>query len=63
MLARWFITEERRYGMHNPPVNFLKRGIRRLVFRLNPRMGDCFFVVARRKPSASGMDNEPALSR
>lgn len=63
MLARWFITEERRYGMHNPPVNFLKRAIRRLVFRLNPRMGDCFFVVARRKPSASGMDNEPALSR
>jgi ubiquinone/menaquinone biosynthesis C-methylase UbiE len=58
MLARWFVTEERLYGMHNPPVNRVKRWLRQLVFRLNRRMGDCFFIVARRKPNGPHLVDE-----
>lgn len=61
MLARWFITEERQYGMHNPPVNRFKRYLRSLVFRLNARMGDCFFVVARRKPNSHHLPDQALL--
>jgi ubiquinone/menaquinone biosynthesis C-methylase UbiE len=63
MLARWFISEERLYGMHNPPVNRLKRWLRKLVFRLNPRMGDCFFIVARRKPNGPQLVDELRRSK
>ncbi len=58
LLARWFVTEERLFGMHNPPVNALKRAIRSLVFRLNSRMGDCLFVVARRKPNGRNLEDD-----
>ncbi|HOD50115.1 MAG TPA: methyltransferase domain-containing protein [Candidatus Hydrogenedentes bacterium] len=63
MLARWFITEERLYGMHNPPVGRLKRWLRGMAFRFNSRIGDCFFVVARRKPNGPGLVDDLRRSK
>ncbi|MFA6242113.1 MAG: methyltransferase domain-containing protein [Candidatus Hydrogenedentales bacterium] len=48
-LAPEFEVIEHRYCMHAPSVNPCKRWLREAAFRLNPRLGDCFFVVARRK--------------
>ena len=48
LLADRFTILERRYCMHTPPVNPVKALLREAVFRLCPRLGDCFFVVARR---------------
>jgi len=48
-LASTFDVLERQHCMHAPSANFLKRLVRESAFRLNPRLGDCFFVVARRK--------------
>jgi len=51
-LQPWFRVIERRYAMHDPPVNRLKAFLREVVFRVNPRLADCFFVVARRHDRA-----------
>jgi SAM-dependent methyltransferase len=45
--ARFNILE-RRFGMHDPPVNVFKRLSRAAAFRVNPRLADWFLVVARR---------------
>lgn len=49
LLDPGFEALERRYGMHDPPAGMVKRVLRELAFRLNPRFGDCFFIVARRR--------------
>ena len=49
LLAPDFDVIERRFGMHNPPVNPMKKLLREAAFRLNQRLADCFFVVARRR--------------
>ena len=49
LLASDFEVVERRFGMHNPPVNPMKKLLREVAFRLNQRLADCFFVVARRR--------------
>jgi SAM-dependent methyltransferase len=49
LLAPGFTIEEHRYGMHSPSLGFAKRLVRESAFVLNPRMADCFFVVARKK--------------
>ena len=43
-----FTVVERRYGMHSPPVNVVKRLLRSAAYRVNPRLADWFLVVARR---------------
>ena len=49
-LETWFEVVERRYAMHDPPVNRLKALLREAAYRINPRFADCFLVVARRNP-------------
>jgi ubiquinone/menaquinone biosynthesis C-methylase UbiE len=51
-LQPWFRLIERRYAMHDPPVNPLKGLLREAAFRANSRLADCFFVVARRRDRA-----------
>lgn len=48
-LAARFDVVDRSYSMHSPAVNPIKKLLREAAFRLNPRLGDCFVVVARRK--------------
>ncbi|MBX7259018.1 MAG: hypothetical protein K1Y02_21830, partial [Candidatus Hydrogenedentes bacterium] len=48
-LAGSFDIVDRAFCMHVPPVNPLKKLLREVAFHMNPRLGDCFFVVARRK--------------
>ncbi|MBI4557947.1 MAG: methyltransferase domain-containing protein [Candidatus Hydrogenedentes bacterium] len=50
LLSPYFMVLEQRYGMHDPPAGRVKRRLREIVFRLNPRLGDCFFIVAKRQP-------------
>lgn len=49
LLAPQFEVIDRGYGMHTPAVSRLKALLRELAFRVNPRLADCFYVVARRK--------------
>jgi SAM-dependent methyltransferase len=49
ILANGFEVLIQRYAMHDPPANPLKAFLRDTAFRLSPRLGDCFFVVARRR--------------
>jgi SAM-dependent methyltransferase len=48
VLGTRFETVERRYAMHDPRAGVVKRALRELAYRMNPRLADCFFVVARR---------------
>jgi acyl transferase domain-containing protein len=48
-IAGTFEPLETRYAMHSPPMNPLKGALREAAFRLNPRLGDCFLVAARRR--------------
>lgn len=48
-LGERFRVVEERYGMHDPPVNAAKRLVREAAWRLRPRLGDCFVLVAQRK--------------
>lgn len=54
LLVPRFTVLERRYGMHTPQVNPVKALVRETVFRLAPRMADCFAVVARRNAPDPG---------
>jgi ubiquinone/menaquinone biosynthesis C-methylase UbiE len=49
LLADGFELVEGQTGMHNPPVNPFKRILRETAYRINPRFGDWFFVVARKR--------------
>ncbi|HOZ46947.1 MAG TPA: methyltransferase domain-containing protein [Candidatus Hydrogenedentes bacterium] len=49
MIASDFEVLECCYGMHTPPAHAVKRLVREVAFRLRPRLGDCFFVIARRR--------------
>jgi len=48
LLVNRFTILERRYCMHDAPCGVLKRLAREAAFRVRPRIGDCFFVAARR---------------
>ncbi|MCX5769573.1 MAG: class I SAM-dependent methyltransferase [Candidatus Hydrogenedentes bacterium] len=48
LLVNNFTVLERRYCMHDPKLNMVKKLVRESAFRFRPRLGDCFFVVARR---------------
>ena len=52
-VAEWlsprFVIAETRYAMHAPLVSAPKRLVRAIAARLNPRLRDCFFVVARKR--------------
>jgi len=52
LLAHDFACLERCYGMHSPRVNPIKTLLRETAYRLNPRLADCFFVVAQRRNEA-----------
>ncbi len=49
LLSPRFDLLERRFAMHNPPVNPVKAALRAVIARAMPRASDCFFVVARRR--------------
>jgi SAM-dependent methyltransferase len=49
LLGPKFDILETRYAMHSPPVNFIKRLLRKSSSTLWPRTSDCFAVATRRK--------------
>ena len=49
LLGDHFEIVARRYAMHNPPINPLKGLLRSTAATLNPRLSDCFFLLARRR--------------
>lgn len=57
LLSPWFIVEECRHSMHNPPSGFFKRLIRNTAVRFNERFSDCFFIVAKKKPHPTQSPN------
>ncbi|MCP4639752.1 MAG: class I SAM-dependent methyltransferase [bacterium] len=48
-IAPWFDVAEVRYAMHSPRTNPLKTLLRATAFRLNPRLGDCFMLLGKKR--------------
>ena len=48
LLVNNFTIIERRYCMHDPHCTIFKKLAREAAFRVLPRVGDCFFIAARR---------------
>ncbi len=49
LIATAFEVVERRYAMHNPPVNAVKKLVRGTAARLSPALSDSFLLAARRR--------------
>lgn len=49
LLGDRFEVLDRRYCMHSPRTGLIKAAVREAAFRVSARLGDCFFVVARRR--------------
>jgi SAM-dependent methyltransferase len=50
ILVNNFTILDRRYCMHDAPSGVFKKLAREFMFRIRPRMADCFAVAARRLP-------------